>query len=213
MISLFCPSVLVLWQLPKGWSFPFFSHNFFLLVQPSWKSLADFPFQDLLRLLILAIWSSSLFSTFLATLHSCYFFPNSWNLLLLGWKFSSSHFYLLFSHLWFIVVQLLCSWMFTLYFLIRHCMTGRLRPSCSSQPLWSYLGCIVHPRDPRVLAFSRIPAQFPLLGFFWLTDIGRLGISFTLWNLKPFPFMGLWTPIIWTFSSFSSFFFPFFITG
>ena len=165
-----------------------------------------------LRLLILAIWSSSLFQLF-----GCppflSFFPNSWNLLLLGWKFSSSRFYLLFSHLWFLVVQLICSWMFALYFLIRHCMTGRLRPSCSSKFLWSYLGCVVRPRDPRALAFSGIPAQFPLLGFFWLTDFGRLGLSFTLWNLKHFPFMGLWTPILWTFSSFSSFIFPFFITG
>ena len=185
--------------------------NFFLLVRPSWKSLADFPFQDPLRLLILAIWSSSLFQLF-GCPSFLSFFPNSWNLLLLGWKFSSSCFYLLFSHLWFIMVQLLCSWMFALYFLIPHCMTGRLRPSCSSQPLWSYLGCVVCPRDPQALAFFGIPAQFHLLGFFWLTDFGRLGLSFALWNLKPFSFMGLWTPILWTFSSFSSFFFLFFIT-
>ena len=56
------------------------------------------------------------------------FFPNSWNLLLLGWKFPSSRFYLWFSHSWFLVVQLICSWMFALYFLIPHCMTGCLRP-------------------------------------------------------------------------------------
>lgn len=54
-------------------------------------------------------------------------FPNSWNLLLLGWKFSSSCFYVWFSHSWFLVVQLLCSWMFALYFLILCCTTGYLR--------------------------------------------------------------------------------------
>ena len=155
--------------ITQGLVFSFFSHNFFLLVRPSWKSLADFPFQDPFRLLILAIWSSSLFQPF-GCPSFLSFFPNSWNLLLLGWKFSSNCFYLLFSHLWFIMVQLLCSWMFALYFLIPHCMTGRLRPSCSSQPLWSYLGCVVCPRDPQALAFFGIPAQFHLLGFFWLTD-------------------------------------------
>ena len=105
----------------QGLVFSFFSHNFFLLVRPSYP----------LRLLILAIWSSSLFQLF-GCPSFLSFFPNSWNLLLLGWKFSSSRFYLLFSHLWFIMVQLLCSWMFALYFLIPHCMTRRLRPSCSS---------------------------------------------------------------------------------
>ena len=73
-------------------------------MRPRWKSLADFPFQDPLRLLILAIWSSSLFQLF-----SCSpvlsFFPNSWNLLLLGWKFSSSSFvhycFLIFGSLWY----------------------------------------------------------------------------------------------------------------
>ena len=79
----------------QGLVFSFFSHNFFLLVRPSWKSLANFPFQDPFRLLILAIWSSSLFQLF-----GCppflSFFPNNWNLLLLGWKFSSNRFYLLF---------------------------------------------------------------------------------------------------------------------
>ena len=33
------------------------------------------------------------------------------------------------------VVQLLCSWMFALYFLILHCMTGCLRLVCPFQPL------------------------------------------------------------------------------
>ena len=48
----------------QGLVFSFFSHNFFLLVRPNWKSLADFPFQDPFRLLILAIWPSSLFQLF-----------------------------------------------------------------------------------------------------------------------------------------------------
>ena len=96
------------------------------------------------------------------------------------------------------VVQLLCSWMFALYFLIPHCMTRCLRPVCPSQPLWSYLGCVVRPKDSRALAFSGIPTQFFLLGFFWLTDFGRLGLFFALWNLKHFLFMGLWIPILWT---------------
>ena len=47
----------------------------------------------------------------------------------------------------------------------------------------------------------------PIDFFFWLTDFGQLGLSFALWNLKHFPFMGLWTLILWIFSSFSSFFF------
>ena len=68
--------------------------------------------------------------------------------------------------------------MFALYFLIPHCMTGRLRPSFSLQLLGSYLGCVVCPRDPQTLAFSGIPAQFPLASFFWLTDFGRLGLPF-----------------------------------
>ena len=155
-------------------------------MRPSWKSLAGFLFQDPLRLLILAIWSFSPFQ-FFGCPPSLSFFPNSWNLLLLGWKFPSSRFYLWFSHLWFLMVQLPCSWMFALYLLIPHCMTGRLRPICPSQPLWSYLGCVVRPRDPRALAFSGILAQFSLLGFFWLTNFSRLSLSFASWNLKSFP--------------------------
>ena len=49
--------------------------------------------------------------------------------------------------------------------------------------------------------------SFPYWASFWITDFGRLGLSFGLWNLKHFPFMGLWTLIPWTFSSFSSSFF------
>ena len=68
--------------------------------------------------------------------------------------------------------------MFALYFLIPHCMTSRLRPNFFSlQPLGSYLGSVMHSRDPRALAFFRIPAQFPLASF-WLTDFGRLGLPF-----------------------------------
>ena len=74
----------------------------------------------------------------------------------------------------------------------------RLRPNCSSQLLWSYLDYVVRPRDPRALPFSGIPAQFPYWASFWLTDFGRLGLSFASWNLKPFFFMGLWIPILWT---------------
>ena len=74
--------------------------SFFLITSSFWCDQAETPlltfhFQDPLRLLILAIWSSSLFQLF-----GCppffSFFPNSWNLLPLGWKFSSNHFYLLF---------------------------------------------------------------------------------------------------------------------
>ena len=107
------------------------SHNFFLLVRPSWKSLTDFLFQDPLGLLILAIWPFSPFQLF-GCPPSLSFFPNSWNLLLLSWKFPSRRFYLWFSHSWFLVVQLLCSWMFALYFLIPYCMSGCLRPVCHS---------------------------------------------------------------------------------
>ena len=166
-------------------------------MQPSWKSLAGFPFQNPLKLLILVIWPSSPFQLF-GCPPSLSFFPNSWTLLLLGWKFPSTCFYLRFPHSWFLVVLLLYSWIFALYFLIPYCMTGRLRPICPSQSLWSYLGCVVCPRDPRALAFSTILAQSSLLGFFWLTDFDRLGLSFASWNLKHFPFMGLWIPILWT---------------
>ena len=48
------------------------SHNFFLLVRPSWKSLTDFLFQDPLGLLILAIWPFSPFQLF-GALHPCHF--------------------------------------------------------------------------------------------------------------------------------------------
>ena len=180
-------------------------------MQPSWKSLVGFPFQDPLRLLSLAIWSSSPFQLFSCPL-SLSFFPNSWNLLLLGWKFPSSRFYLWLPHSWFLVVQLLCSWIFALYFLIPHCTTRYLRPVCPFQLLWSYSGCAMRPRDPWALAFSGISAQFSPLSFFWLTNFGWLGISFATWNLKPFPFIGLWIPVLWTSHPFLLSF-PFFITG
>ena len=167
---------------------------------PSWLSILGS-----LRLLILAIWSSSLFQLF-----GCppflSFFPNSWNLLPLGWKFSSSRFYLLFSHLWFLVVQLLCSWMFALYFLIPHYMTGHLRLSCSSQLLWSYLGCVVRPRDPRALAFPGILAQFPLLGLFLAYWFWPTGPFFYLMEFKTFSLHRSLDPNSLDFSSFSSFF-------
>ena len=99
--------------------------------------------------------------------------------------------------------------MFTLYFLIPHCMTERLRPSCSFQPLWSYLGYVVLPRDPWALAFSGIPPNFPYWAFFWLTDFGRLGLSFSLWNFKAFSLHGSLDPNSLDFfhSSLLSFFF------
>ena len=189
----------------QGLVFSFFSHNFLLWVRPSWKSLAGFLFQDPFRLLILAIWSSSPFQLF-GCPPSLSFFPNSWNLLLLGWKFPSNHFYLWLPHSWFLMVQLPCSWMFVLYFLIPHCMTGYLRPVCPSQLLWSYLDYVVCPRGPRALASSGISAQFSLLGFFWLTNFWPTGPFFCFMEFKAFSLHGFLDPNSLDFSSFSSFF-------
>ena len=139
-------------------------------MRPSWKSLADFPFTGSPQVVDLSYLVPSLFQLLVA-LHSCHF---SQIVGIFCYRVESSlpaASTYCFSHLWFLVVQLLCSWMFALYFMIPHCMTGRLRPSCSFQLLWSYLGCVVCPRDLWVLAFSGIPAQFPLLGLFlayWL---------------------------------------------
>ena len=84
--------------------------------------------------------------------------------------------------------------MFALYFLIPHCMTGRLRPNFSLQPLGSYLGSVVRPRDTRALAFFGIPAQFPLASF-WLTDFGQLGLPFfSLCIFKAFSLHGSLDP-------------------
>ena len=57
------------------------------------------------------------------------------------------------------------------------------------------------------LAVSGIPTQFSLLGFFWLTDFGRLDISFASWILKLFFIHGSLDPNSLGFSPFSSFFF------
>ena len=83
--------------------------------------------------------------------------------------------------------------MFALCFLIPRCITGRLRPSFSLQPLGSYLGCVVRPKDPRTLAFSGIPAVFPLASF-WLTDFGRLGLPLFLCIFKAFSLHGSLDP-------------------
>ena len=196
----------------QGLVFSFFSHNFFLLVRPNWKSLADFPFQDPFRLLILAIWPSSLFQLF-----GCppflSFFPNSWNLLLLGWKFSSSHFYLLFflifGSLWYSSFVHECL-LYTFWFLIA--WLGARDPvvllSCCDL-IWVVL-CA-----PGILGlWHSLGSQpgSPYWASFGLLTLADWVFLLLYGILKPFSFMGLWTPILWTFSSFSFFFFPFFIT-
>ena len=57
----------------------------------------------------------------------------------------------------------------------------------SFEPFQSYLGCVVCPRDPGPLTVFGILAWFFLLGFFWLTNLGRLGLSFVSWVLKLVP--------------------------
>ena len=120
-----------------------------------------------------------------------------------------------FSHLWFLAVQLLCPWMFALYFLITHCMTGRLRPIFLFNRwdlIWAVL-CV--PEIPGLWHFLGSQPNFPWLLFGLLTLANWAFLFFLYVFLKPFPFMGLWIPILWAFlSSFSSFFFfSFFITG
>ena len=146
-------------------------------MRPSWKSLADFLFTGSLQAADLSYLVLFMISAFLVILHSYHFSQIAG--IFCCWVESSlpaASTFFCFSHLWFLAVQLLCPWMFALYFLIPHCMTGRLRPSFSLQPLGSYLGCVMRSRDPWTLAFSGILAQFPLASFFWLTNFGRLGL-------------------------------------
>ena len=99
-------------------------------MRPSRKSLADFPFPgspqaaDLSYLVLftfLAFWLPSILVIFPKWLES---FTTRLKVL-----FQPLLLIIFFSfQLWFLVVQLLCSWMFALYFLIPHCMTGAWDP-------------------------------------------------------------------------------------
>ena len=88
-------------------------------------------------------------------------------------------------------------------------MTSRLRPNFFSlQPLGSYLGSVMHSRDPRALAFFRIPAQFPLASF-WLTDFGRLGLPFFFSFMY---FLNLFPSLVFGSQFFGLFFRPSFLS-
>ena len=134
------------------------------------------------------------------------FFPNSWNLLLLGWKFSSSRFYLLFflifGSLWYSSFVHECL-LYTFWFLTA--WLGARDPVV----LLSYCDLIW-----AVLCAPGIPGLWHSLGFqlgspywasFGLLTLADWAFLLLYGILKPFPFMGLWTPILWTFSSFSFF--------
>ena len=94
-----------------------FLHSFFLLVRPSWKSLADFLFTRSLQAANLSYLVLFMISAFLAAFHSCHFsqivrifccwFEVLFPLLLP---------FFCFSHFWFLAIQLLCPWMFALHF-------------------------------------------------------------------------------------------------
>ena len=127
VISLFYPSELVLWHFLRGLSLPFFSHGFHLLILLSLKVICWLSIPGRPQQLAFNLSSFKISHLAVGVISLLSLFPNNWNLLLLGWKFSSSCFYVWFSHSWFLVVQLLCSWMFALYFLILCCTSGYLR--------------------------------------------------------------------------------------
>ena len=62
----------------QGLVFSFFSHNFFLLVQPSWKSLSWLSIPGSPQVANLSYLVIFTFSTFLAALHSCHFSQIVW---------------------------------------------------------------------------------------------------------------------------------------
>ena len=88
----------------QGLVFSFFFITSFFWCDQAKSPQMTFHLQDPFRLLILAIWSSSLFQLF-GCLPFLSFFPNScW----VESSFPAASTYC-FSHLWFLVVQLLCS--------------------------------------------------------------------------------------------------------
>ena len=141
------------------------------------------------------------------------FFPNSWNLLLLGWKFSSSCFYLLFflifGSLWYNSFVHECL-LYTFRFLTT--WLGARDPVVllsRCDLIWAVL-CVLG--IPGLCHSLRSQTSFPYWASFGLLTLANWAFLLLYGILKPFPFMGSWTPILWTFSSFSSFFFHFFIT-
>ena len=167
-------------------------------MRPNWKSLADFPFTGSpeaadLSYLVLFIFSAFGCPPLLS------FFPNSWNLLLLDWKFSSSYFYLLFFsslvpcvtaplfmnvcsifsnsslHDWVLETQLFFS---TVAILFRLCCASQGSPG--SGILW----------DPNPIS--------PIGLLFGLLTLADWAFLFLYGILKISPFMGLWIPILWT---------------